>query len=93
MTARDWLSRFPGPTIVVVAPADEVYRRGGQRNSNRTLEQFKEVEYSPYRQSLYNAAKYQCCVAGLSVQEGRSRFVELISKLIEQMGQVGVGTL
>jgi shikimate kinase len=77
-----WLSGHAGPTIAVVAPPDEVYRRGGERNRNRTLEQFTATEYSQRRQSLYKAAKYQFDVAGLQVNEARVRFADRVRSLL-----------
>ena len=82
--AHAWLSRYPGPTIAVVAAAEEVYRRGGPRNSNRDLSEFKRVEYSEYRERLYHTAKYQCCVTGLLVEKARNHFTKLIRKLAMQ---------
>lgn len=76
-----WLSRHVGPTIAVVAPPDEVFKRGGERNRNRNLQQFTATEYSPHRQGLYEAAKYHCNVAGLAVEEARVRFSGMISNL------------
>jgi shikimate kinase len=79
--AGAWLSRHQGPTVAVVAAPDEVYRRGGKRNRGRTLDQFTATEYSQHRQSLYETAKYQCCVTGLTVEEARNRFIDLIRNL------------
>jgi shikimate kinase len=85
--AGAWLLHHPDPTIAVVASPDEVYRRGGERNRNRTLEQFTETEYSQHRQSLYEAAKYQCCVTGLSLEEARNHFTNMIGGLLEKNSQ------
>ena len=82
--AGAWLSRHPGPMIAVVAAPDEVYRRGDERNQNRTLDQFIATEYSQHRQSLYKTAKYQCCVTGLSLEEARNRFTDMIGSLIKE---------
>jgi shikimate kinase len=82
--ADAWLAGYSGPTIAVVADAEEVYRRGGKRNSDRTIEDFQKVEYSEHRQRLYDTAKYQCCVTGLSLKEARNRFTDMIRKLIMQ---------
>lgn len=82
VNAGSWLSQHPGPTIVVIAPPDEVYSRGGDRNKNRNLAQFTVTEYSQHRRSLYKAAKYECDVAGLSVEDSRIRFVEIIRSLL-----------
>jgi shikimate kinase len=76
-----WLSRHVGPTIAVVAPPDEVYTRGRERNRNRTLEQFTATEYSRRRQGLYQTAKHQFKVAGLPVDEARVRFSDMIHNL------------
>ena len=85
--AGPWLSRHPGPTIAVVAAPDEVYRRGGKRNRNRTLGKFIAAEYSQHRQSLYKTAKYQCCVTGLSLEEARNRFTDMIGSLLKESAQ------
>jgi shikimate kinase len=82
--AHAWLSRYSGGTIAVVAAAEEVYKRGGPRNKDRTLEGFKKVEYSECRQRLYETARYQCCVTGLSLEKARARFTDLIRKLVMQ---------
>lgn len=82
--AHAWLAGHPGPTIAVVATAEEVYARGGRRNSDRTIEAFKKVEYAGHRKLLYNAAEHQCCVTGLSVEKARNHFTNLIRKLIIQ---------
>lgn len=82
--AGAWLSRHPGPTIAVVAAPDEVYRRGGKRNQNRTLYQFIATEYSQHRQSLYKTAKHQCCVTGLSLEEARNHFTDMIGSLLKE---------
>jgi shikimate kinase len=75
----DWLSRHAGPTIAVVAPPDEVYRRGGPRNIDRSLERFTQTEYSPRRKGLYyKSSTYQLDVAGLPLEEARIRFACLI---------------
>ena len=79
-----WLSRHVGLTMAVVAPPAEVYRRGGDRNRNRTLEQFIATEYSQHRQRLYETAKCRCCVTGLSVEEAKNRFADIIRKLVMQ---------
>lgn len=79
--AGAWLSQHQGRTIAVVAPPDEVYRRGGWRNQNRSLDQFIGTEYSEYRKSLYKAATYQCDVKGLPVEDARDRFTDMIRDL------------
>lgn len=88
--AGSWLSYHPDPTIAIIANSVEVYQRGGKRNQGRPFEEFFETEYSQYRQSLYKAAKYQCCVTGLSVEEARNCFADLIHRLVmeEDMGAV-----
>jgi shikimate kinase len=85
--ARGFLSCFSTRTIALVAAADEVYKRGGQRNQARTLQQFKDTEYSPYRLDLYRNAKYQCDVTGLSLDKTKARFIGLIKAIL----QVGPG--
>lgn len=88
--AATWLSKHQGPTIAVVAPPDEVYRRGGWRNQDRNLGQFTKTEYSDYRQSLYRAATYQCDVKGLPVEAARTRFTDMIRNLLTKRdGQIG----
>ena len=82
VNAGSWLSQHPGPTIVVIASPDEVYRRGGPRNKDRDLDQFTKTEYSQHRRNLYKTAKYKCDVTGLSAEDARIRFVELIRSLL-----------
>jgi shikimate kinase len=79
--AGAWLSQHQGPTIAVVASPDEVYRRGGVRNQNRTLDEFSATEYSQHRRRLYEIARHQCCVTGLTAGEARNRFGDLIRNL------------
>jgi shikimate kinase len=79
-----WLLQHQGPTVAVVAAPDEVYKRGGVRNLDRTLDQFTATEYSQPRQTLYEAAKYRCDVTGLSVEEARNRFMDLIRNLTQK---------
>jgi shikimate kinase len=81
--ASVWLSAYPDPTIAVYAQPDEVYKRGGWRNQNRSIEKFKETEYSPYRQSLYRNAKYQCDVTELSLDQARAHFVCKINEILQ----------
>jgi shikimate kinase len=83
---RSWLSRHVGPTIAVVAPPDEVYRRGGDRNRTRSLEEFTHAEYSsPRRKGLYQAAKHQCDVTGLTLDEAKVRFSHMVRDLLTRM--------
>lgn len=81
--ASGWLSCHPGPTIAVIASPDEVYKRGGKRNCDRSLAQFTETEYSQARWDLYNAAKYQCCVTGLSLEDARNHFKNMVDGLLK----------
>jgi shikimate kinase len=74
----DWIAGHLGPTIAVVAAANEVYRRGGARNRNRCFEEFVDTEYSEHRKRLYATAKHRFDVSGWSVEEARNRFVALI---------------
>jgi shikimate kinase len=88
--ASAWLSQHQGLTIAVVAPPDEVYRRGGWRNRNRNLDQFTRTEYSEYRQSLYNAATYRCDVNGLPVDDARTCFTDMLRTLLTKRdGYIG----
>lgn len=77
-----WLSNYPDPTIAIVADPDEVYRRGKQRNQNRTFEQFREMEYSQRRKDLYNIAQYQCYVSKLSLEEAKHYFADMIRNIL-----------
>jgi shikimate kinase len=88
--AGAWLSQHHGPTIAIVAPPHEVYERGGLRNQGRDLAQFTRTEYSPYRLSLYSAARYQCDVKGLTLEDARTRFTDMVRSLLpEGEGRIG----
>lgn len=82
--AYDWLLQYLDPTIAVVAPPEEVYLRGGTRNQNRNIDEFKRTEYSQYRRRLYEIAKYQCDVGGLPLEDARGRFKTMIRKLSQK---------
>jgi shikimate kinase len=77
--AQEWLSQHPGPTIAVVAAPHEVHRR---RSLGRTLAEFTAIEFSPHRQHLYDSAKYKCSVTGMSLDEAKTRFAELIREIL-----------
>jgi len=76
--ALAWLTQHPGPTLAIVAAPEEVYKRGGKRNHDRTLGEFIAIEYSETRKSLYDSAEHLCSVTGLSVEEARNRFTDMI---------------
>jgi len=81
--ALEWLRRYS--TLAITAPAEEVYNRGGARNQNRTLKEFEQTEYSPYRIRIYDSANYKLAVDGLSEQQAKDRFLELIESLSEDL--------
>lgn len=76
--AREWISKHAGPSIAIMASCEEVYVRGGERNENRALGEFTQVEYSDDRKRIYEAARIQFSVSGLSLNDARSRFANLI---------------
>jgi hypothetical protein len=80
--AGAWLSAHPGPTIAVVASEEEVYKRGWEVNRTGPFPLFKAIEYSAARQALYQSAKYQCNVTGLSLDKARAKFVSKINEIL-----------
>jgi shikimate kinase len=77
--ALEWLRQHS--TLAITAPAEEVYKRGGERNRNRTLEEFEQTEYSPNRIQIYDSADYRLVVNGLKEQQARDRFLELMESI------------
>ena len=77
--ALEWLRQHS--TLAITAPAEEVYSRGGKRNENRTLKEFEQTEYSPYRIQIYDSADYKLAVDGLSESQAKDGFLELIESL------------
>jgi shikimate kinase len=77
--APEWLRQHL--TLAITAPAEEVYKRGGKRNRARTCTEFEQTEYSPRRIEIYDSADYKLPVDGLSEQEAKDRFLELIESL------------
>ena len=77
--ALDWLRQYP--TIAILDSPEEVYGRGGARNYYRSFEGFQRVEYSSYRDQIYETADHKLVVVGLSLQRAKDEFLERI-KLI-----------
>lgn len=84
-----WISGHEGSTIAVMAPPEDVFGRGGARNASRTFEQFRETEYSEHRQRLYKKAAHCCDVTGLSLENARPRFVDLVRQIAGKTGGQG----
>jgi len=80
--ALEWLRCHS--TVAVTASAEEVYKRGGPRNKDRSFEQFKQTEYSEDRNRIYESAEHKLDVDGLSLQQAKERFVELIESILNQ---------
>jgi hypothetical protein len=59
--------------------------RGGRRNIDRTFDAFYETEYSKRRLDIYSVPRYTCSVAGLSLEEAKGRFVEVVKGIGKAM--------
>jgi shikimate kinase len=77
--ALNWLKHHE--TVAITAPATDVYKRGGRRNENRTLESFKDTEYSSRRREIYSSANHVLPVDALPVEEAKKQFVKLLSSI------------
>jgi shikimate kinase len=77
--ALTWLESHSGPVVTVIADPTEVYKRGGKRNENRSLDQYIATEYSPQRQAIYRSASHRCDVSGLSLDDARRAFSDVLS--------------
>lgn len=71
-------------TICIYAPPEEVRPREPCRD-RRTFGQFESREYSPRRLMLYNDAKYQFCVTGLSEEQATQKFVTFLQDLVRTL--------
>jgi shikimate kinase len=80
--ANNWLAEQPDILVAVVADPEEVYLRGERRNRGRPLEEFRSTEYSTRRLALYALADKRCCVTGLTVDDARHSFAELVREVI-----------
>jgi shikimate kinase len=72
-------------TLAITALAREVYERGGARNQERSFEEFKQTEYSPCRIQIYSSADHTLAVDGLSLQQAKEQFVQLIKSIYNQL--------
>lgn len=79
-----WLDAHPGPTIAILAPPEEVYDRGGNRNANRSVDQYINVEYSGHRLKLYERSSHTCDVTGLTVDKARRVFAAKIAQILAE---------